>query len=239
MRWFSADGIPVTTFDDSGRVNPYPLMRVSAVDNQSGRVLATVDTVTPVSGEANCRLCHTNNDPANGGVGGYTATAQGVSLDYKDASGNLVNFGNTATAMDDPKYGEVPLAVSVEYAQDLNVLRYYDRAFGTATANNPNRGYRDDAGVLHDCTISRWKYRPAAGFSNSNGTPAGGAHLAQRRRKLPDLQGDARTARGLSVVPLHKGAGPDPDPTLRRRRAVRRWHTEWRHDQLSDWDGRR
>lgn len=172
LRWFGADGIPVTTFDDSGRVNPYPLMRVSARDNKTGRLLATVDTVTPVSGEANCRLCHTNNDPANGGVGGYTASAQGVSLDYTTSTNGVVNPGNMATAMDDPQYGEVPLAVSVEYAQDLNVLRYHDRTFGTqGTGNNSNRGYRDSAGVLHNCKISRWKYQPAAGFNNSNATP--------------------------------------------------------------------
>lgn len=173
VRWFGADGIPITTFDDSGRVNPYPLMRVSARDNKTGRLLATVDTVTPVSGEANCKLCHTNNDPANGGVGGYTATAQGVSLDHVDANGNVDNPGNTATAWNDPDYGKVPLAVSVEYAQDLNVLRYHDRAFGTqGTGSAANRGYRDSAGQVHNCTISRWKYRPAAGFNNSNGTPA-------------------------------------------------------------------
>ncbi len=31
VRWFEAAGIPITTFDDFGRENPYPLMRVQAV----------------------------------------------------------------------------------------------------------------------------------------------------------------------------------------------------------------
>ncbi len=70
MNWFSADGIPLTTFDDSARVNPYPLMRVSAVSvgGKKQTVLATVDTVAPISGEADCKNCHTSNDPSNGGV---------------------------------------------------------------------------------------------------------------------------------------------------------------------------
>jgi hypothetical protein len=172
LNWFSADGIPLTTIDDSARVNPYPLMRLAAVDNKTKKVLATIDTVTPVSGEANCRLCHTNNDPSNGGIGGYTATAQGVSVDHVDANGNVDNPGNMAAAWSDPKYGAVPLPVSVEYAQDLNVLRYHDRSFGNTNLTRPTYGYRDSAGSLTTCTISRWKYRPAAGFNSSNGTPA-------------------------------------------------------------------
>ena len=51
LNLFSADGIPVTTFDDFGLVNPYPLMRLSAVDKKTKKVMATVDTVAPVSGE--------------------------------------------------------------------------------------------------------------------------------------------------------------------------------------------
>ena len=83
MNWFSADGIPLTTFDDKARVNPYPLMRVSAASvGKKPAVLATIDTVAPISGDASCKNCHTNNDPSNGGVGGFTATATGVSLDH-------------------------------------------------------------------------------------------------------------------------------------------------------------
>jgi len=57
--WFTAQGIPMTSVDDRGRFNSYPLMRVQALDNGSGAVLATADAVVPVSTEVDCRDCHT------------------------------------------------------------------------------------------------------------------------------------------------------------------------------------
>lgn len=57
--WFTAQGIPMTSVDDRGRFNSYPLMRVQAVDNGSGAVVATTDAVVPVSTEVDCRDCHT------------------------------------------------------------------------------------------------------------------------------------------------------------------------------------
>jgi hypothetical protein len=56
--WFTAQGIPMTSVDDMGRFNSYPLMRVQAVDIDSGEVLATTDAVVPVSTEVDCRDCH-------------------------------------------------------------------------------------------------------------------------------------------------------------------------------------
>ena len=55
--WFSAEGVPITPFDDGGRKNPYPLMRVKARD-ASGVLLAQADLVLPVSDEMDCRACH-------------------------------------------------------------------------------------------------------------------------------------------------------------------------------------
>jgi len=56
--WFTAQGVPMTSIDDAGRFNSYPLMRVQAVDLASGDVLATTDAVVPVSTEVDCRDCH-------------------------------------------------------------------------------------------------------------------------------------------------------------------------------------
>ncbi len=55
--WFTADGIPVTPYDDRGDKNYYPMMRITARDG-SGSVLATTDIVLPVSDEMDCRVCH-------------------------------------------------------------------------------------------------------------------------------------------------------------------------------------
>jgi len=121
VKWFSAEGIPVAPFDDLGRSNPFPLMRVQATAAAGnslglapGTVLASLDTPTPVSGELNCRACHTS--AADGGNGLAT---------------NNKGF-TVATRFDDPQFGSVPLEVSVEYAFDLNVLRLHDRRHGTS-----------------------------------------------------------------------------------------------------------
>ncbi|MEY3219470.1 MAG: hypothetical protein RIT27_827 [Pseudomonadota bacterium] len=55
---FSAEGIPITPIDDTGRVNPYPLMRISAHDTSSGTLLTSTDIVVPVAQETDCQNCH-------------------------------------------------------------------------------------------------------------------------------------------------------------------------------------
>ena len=119
INWFSAEGIPVTPFDDMGRSNPYPLMRIQAraiagntLGLAPGAVMASLDTVTPVSGEVDCRNCHTS--PTDGGSGAATGALSRV-----------------ATRYDDPSFGKVPEAVSIEYAYDTNILRLHDLRHGT------------------------------------------------------------------------------------------------------------
>jgi len=70
--WFIAEGIPITPYDDAGRKNPYPMMRLVAKD-ASGNVLATADIVLPVSDEMACSACHASGgssaaQPATGWV---------------------------------------------------------------------------------------------------------------------------------------------------------------------------
>ncbi len=54
---FAAEGIPIFPWDDAGRPNSYPLMRLTARD-ASGANLAETDVVLPVSDEMDCRFCH-------------------------------------------------------------------------------------------------------------------------------------------------------------------------------------
>ena len=111
VNWFEAAGIPIAAFDDAGRENPYPLYRVQAHD-AGGSTLASIDTVVPISGEANCQGCH--GSPLDGGNGSATHT-----------------LATVATTLDDPKLDEVPLEVSKEYAADINILRLHDKKHGT------------------------------------------------------------------------------------------------------------
>jgi hypothetical protein len=72
VNWWRAEGIPIAPYDDAGRKNPYPLMRL-IVSDASSQPLATNDTVLPVSDEMDCRLCHASGSspaaqPAEGWV---------------------------------------------------------------------------------------------------------------------------------------------------------------------------
>jgi len=57
LNWFAAYGIPISPYDDDGKPNQYPMMRLM-VTNTSGHVLAMTDIVLPVSDEMDCKLCH-------------------------------------------------------------------------------------------------------------------------------------------------------------------------------------
>jgi uncharacterized protein (TIGR03437 family) len=57
LAWFTADGIPLTPFDDTGAKNYYSMMRIIARDG-SGQELAHTDIVLPVSDEMDCSTCH-------------------------------------------------------------------------------------------------------------------------------------------------------------------------------------
>ena len=61
VNWYEGAGIPFAAYDDFGRENAYPLVRVEA--RQGNTTVATVDTVLPISGEASCINCH--SDPAD------------------------------------------------------------------------------------------------------------------------------------------------------------------------------
>ena len=54
--WFTAEGIPVTPYDDNGKFNPYPLFRLVA--KRGATVLTNIDVVVGVSDEMDCRICH-------------------------------------------------------------------------------------------------------------------------------------------------------------------------------------
>lgn len=114
VNWYEAPGIPVTAFDDAGRENPWPLFRIQAKQNNT--TLASIDTVLPISGEANCGACH--GAPVDGGNGAATARLENNSI-------------TVATVLDDPQLDAVPLEVSKEYASDINILRLHDLKHAT------------------------------------------------------------------------------------------------------------
>ena len=116
VNWYEGAGVPFAAFDDNGRENAYPLVRVQA--KSGNNVLSTVDTVLPISGEASCTNCHADpTDVQNSRTDGPTQA--------------LIDAGlPVATSLDDPD-ASLPNRVSVEYAADINTLRLHDLKHGS------------------------------------------------------------------------------------------------------------
>ena len=134
LNWFAADGIPMTPFDDFGRNNSYPLMRIQAKDKNgglsgsAGTLLASVDTVVPVSAEADCFRCHTSVvDGGNGEAACIPGTDVNCGVEGSRRTGTTFTV---ATASGD--IANVPAAVSREWAADLNIVRLHDARHGTS-----------------------------------------------------------------------------------------------------------
>ncbi len=108
VRWFAAEGVPIAPFDDQGRKNSFPLMRITSRAAQGNTLglpastgLASVDVVLPVSAEADCYRCHTSS--ADGG-NGQAACIPGVDPGCT-AQGSLRSgtpFTVATAASDDP-----------------------------------------------------------------------------------------------------------------------------------------
>jgi len=182
VNWFEAAGVPIALFDDFGRENPYPLVRVKAILN--GTPVASLDTVMPISGEAECQSCHgaTGADQGNGaGIKSLTVITE---------------------AFLDPRYGEVPLDVSREWASDLNILRLHDKkhgaSYGCATPSLNNASCLEsavDAGTgraADPVVCQRCHYTPAL-------------DLAQLGPLGPENDGPATFPNGISTPSLANG----------------------------------
>jgi len=63
VNWWRAEGIPLSPYDDAGRKNTYPLMRMIA-RNSANQPIATNDIVLPISDEMDCRACHASGTQA-------------------------------------------------------------------------------------------------------------------------------------------------------------------------------
>ena len=135
--WFSANLIPKTDTDDKGRINPFSLMRVEAVQKGSNTVLAKTDGVLSSGRDMHCRQCH-----AKGGIAApenpphtikaCRSSAFGLVSDPRRDLLKRVPF----PACDKPKYfsvqdigGDPNNLYDVEYAAALNyssIHEFYD-----------------------------------------------------------------------------------------------------------------
>jgi hypothetical protein len=122
-------------------------------------VIATLDTVMPISGEAECQGCHAAvEDGGNGSA--------------------IANLAPVTFSIDDPAEGTVPNAVSVEWASDLNILRLHDQKHGTTllSAFDPVSGRADEPVVCQRC-----HYTPALDLAQVGPSEANGRDQLQHK----------------------------------------------------------
>lgn len=82
LRWFTGEGVPIMPYDDAGRKNYYPLMRITAKDS-GGRTLNSTDIVLPVSDEMDCKACHASGSVGNARPNAGWAFLSDPERDYK------------------------------------------------------------------------------------------------------------------------------------------------------------
>jgi mono/diheme cytochrome c family protein len=75
---FTAVGIPVSPYPDTGGVNPYPVFSVAAKDAKTGETLAATKAVLPVSTEMGCATCHGGTWAVDGTTGVAKDTARSI-----------------------------------------------------------------------------------------------------------------------------------------------------------------
>ncbi len=67
--YFKAEGIPLTEYLDHDLKSPYPYQMAELVaTNSSGQIIASTQTVAPVSTEMHCEYCHGDNGRGNMGI---------------------------------------------------------------------------------------------------------------------------------------------------------------------------
>jgi hypothetical protein len=81
-QWWEAEGIPLSPYNDDGSKNYYPLVKVVAKDT-TGKVLASVKTVLPVSDEMDCKRCHASTSGNDAKPKAGWVNNQDIEKDYK------------------------------------------------------------------------------------------------------------------------------------------------------------
>ncbi len=100
---FIAQFIPVSDVDDKGRVNPYPLMRVEAVDKKSKKVIAKTDAVYTTASETRCRECHAKGKIAGDESVWRTPVSESELVNADGTPGPATGAGRDAPGTDPTK----------------------------------------------------------------------------------------------------------------------------------------
>ncbi len=81
---FKAEGVPILPVDDGGAKNRYPLMRLVATEKATGKDVAYLDVVLPVSEETTCSDCHLSGGIAAPATAGGWSTASNAEIQSRE-----------------------------------------------------------------------------------------------------------------------------------------------------------
>jgi len=81
-QWFTAEGIPLTPYDEAGETQHYPMMRIEARD-ASGTLRGSSDIVLPISDEMDCRACHASGAGPEAKPNGGWVADMNFTRDYR------------------------------------------------------------------------------------------------------------------------------------------------------------
>ena len=155
---FAANFLPVTDIDDKGRVNPFPLWRVEAVDKGSKKVLAKTDAVTGTSKDFHCSGCHEKGKIAANPNAPHTKEAFNSSAWAKFAEKQTPTPADKVLSK--PKFfsvadfkGKENSLFDQEYAAALNyssIHQFYDKISFLDDMLNVDRALDDNGKVRKD-----------------------------------------------------------------------------------------
>ncbi|SHJ38828.1 cytochrome bd-I ubiquinol oxidase subunit 1 apoprotein [Malonomonas rubra DSM 5091] len=200
-RAYEASLIPVVPYPSDGSFNPYPIFTVTAVDKDSGEILATTKTVAPTSTEMGCKNCHGGGWRV-AGVAGFT---DDTSLDVlaahdKNSGTNLVERAKNGQPMlcqschADPVLGtegnpellNFPAAIHGWHANFLTDREGMDAcvACHPSRPDGPSQCFRSHHSMFMDCT-------------NCHGTMEDHALSLLKKEQEAGKKGAARLMAGL------------------------------------------
>ena len=160
---YTAEGVPISAIDDSGKSNPYPLLRIEAKD-ASGNVLASVDAVVPVASEADCAICHASQNICDYDAS-KTLNCDNIANDNYVENVNFINDASTVIGATKEQ--------QVINSAKINIVRLHDYKYKTALAGSEANGTNAD-GTTPNVVCANCHYSPALdlahlGPTNENG----------------------------------------------------------------------
>ncbi len=210
LNWFIAEGIPITPYDDAGKKNYYPLMKVTA-RNSTG-ALASTNIVLPVSDEMDCRACHSSaSGDAARPAAGWVVNEPDAQREYRlnilrlhdDRQLGSANYDSALTAKGYSASGLYATAVGGKSILCANCHA------SEALAGSGISGIAPLTSAIH--TLHGRVTDPTSGGTleaNANRTACYRCHPGSETRCLRGAMGNAVAANGTMAIQCQNCHGP-------------------------------